>query len=121
MKNMKIATLFGTILIASLNTFGQVEIDKTKSTLTGKNSLFVESIPESVLDHFNINFYTYFMGSDAAGNNGKGTANTASIEAELDGFDNKLAQEITDEAYSYFIEKWKSKGITVKCPTPAEI
>ena len=33
----------------------------------------------------------------------------------------RQVQEITDEAYAYYLDKWKSKGITVKCPTPAEI
>ncbi|MBP7810537.1 MAG: hypothetical protein KA163_14690 [Bacteroidia bacterium] len=118
MKIILTCTLSALICTSSL---AQVEVEKSKGTLTGKSSLLAENIPESILDHFNVNFYTYFKGSDEGGNNAKGSFNTASIEAELDGLDTKLAQEITDEAYAYFLEKWKSKGVTVKCPTAAEI
>jgi len=113
---------FTTLLVATLclSSIAQVEIEKSKSTLTGKNSVLVESIPESILDHFNINFYNYFYGGDSGGSTAKGTHNTVTIEAELD-IDNQLAQQITDEAYSYFLEKWKARGITLRCPTAAEI
>jgi len=99
----------------------QVEVTQTKSTITGKSSFILESIPESMLDHFNINFYTYFFGSDQGGNNAKGNLNTVSVEAELAGLDNELAQAITDEAYAYFVQKWKERGINVTCPSEAEI
>ena len=113
-------TIFATLLLNNI-CFSQIEIDKTKSTLTGKTGILTETYPETILDHFNIGFYNYFKGSDEGGNNAKGTYNSVSIEAELEGLDNKLAQEITDEAYAYYIEKWKSKGLNVKCPTPSEI
>ena len=113
-------TVFASLLLNSIG-FSQVELDKTKSTLTGKTSVLLESYPETILDHFNINFYNYFKGSDDGGNNAKGTFNSVSVEAELEGLDNKLAQEITDEAYAYYLDKWKSKGVNVKCPSVIEI
>lgn len=118
---LKSICMLSILVMLGLNSIAQVEIEKTKSTLTGKNTILTESFPSTTLDHFNINFYNYFFGSDAGGNNAKGTLNTVSIEATLEGLDNALAQEITDEAYLYYLGKWKERGIMVKCPTPAEI
>lgn len=118
---LKSVCILSILVLLSFNAIAQVEIEKTKSTLTGKNTILTESFPNTTLDHFNINFYNYFFGSDAGGSNAKGTLNTVSIEATLEGLDNALAQEITDEAYQYYLGKWKERGIMVKSPTTAEI
>lgn len=113
--------MLGVLVMLSMVAYSQVTVEKSKGTLTGKGSLLLESVPESMLDHFTITFSTWVFASDAGGNNAKGTANSVSVEASLENFDNALAQEITDAGYAYFLEQWKSRGINVTCPTAAEI
>jgi hypothetical protein len=121
MKTKTFILSLSAFIFCSSQIHAQVEVEKTKGTLTGKNKLIVLPIPESLLNSFSISYYNYFFGSDAGGNNAKGNFNTVSVEATLEGLDNQLVQEITDEAYTYYLNKWKERGIIVKCPTVQEI
>ncbi len=117
---MKTLLFFVAILFYS-NSFAQVEVSKAKSTITGKGSQLLEDIPDVRLDNFTVSFVTWLFGADEGGNNAKGTYNSVSATAELGNFDAQLAQEITDEAYLYYLDMWKARGLNVTCHSATEI
>lgn len=115
---MKRQFAIATILIGGVITplFSQVEVGKTKNTIMGKNKLLLVETNKMVLDNFSVNLILYGFGEDVGGGGAQ-----VGIRADLTEIDEALAQEIVNEAYAYFKEQWKKRGIEVDTPTKAEI
>lgn len=109
---LTIATIIG--LAGPL--LAQVEMGKTKNTIMGKNKLLLVETNQMVLDNFSINLILYGFGEDL----GRDGAQVG-IRADLTQIDEALAQEIVNEAYAYFVEQWKQRGVEVITPSKSEI
>ncbi len=118
MKKLTI-TLLTAILVFPL--FSQVEMGKTKNTIMGKGKLLALETDKMMLDNFTINLICYQYAEDQAGNNAKGTMAQVGVRATLTEIDETLAQEIVNEAYAYFIDQWKNRGVEVFSPSKEEI
>lgn len=110
-----LALLFVTPLLA------QVEMGKTKQTIMGKGKLLGVKQQEMILDNFGINIILYNFAEDQGGNAAKGNMAQVGVRANLVEVDEAMAQEIVNEAYAYFVEQWKSRGVTVVSPTKEEL
>lgn len=102
----KIAVLL--MLLASTYAFSQVEVGKAKSTIMGKGKLLATPVSELLIDNFSVTFNMYKFDEDRGSNGAQ-----VGVRARLGGLDEALAQEITNEAFAYFVEGWKKRNITV--------
>jgi len=93
----------------------QVVSDKVKNTIGGKNEPLMTKFEKVRLDNFQITYSLYNGASDAAG------TSTVSVMATLSNIDEALIQEITDEAYAYYIDQWKKRGAVLESPTKEEL
>lgn len=116
MKHFFLSFLFVLTIHLSL---AQVEFDKVKNTLGGKSSTLTVPMDRVMLDNFQLTFVLLGGASDQAGS-GVGTVSVG-VRASLDKVDEALAQEITDEAYAYFVEQWKKRGSELYSPTKADL
>lgn len=98
--------LFATIFVASLS--AQVEVGKAKNTIMGKGKLVATPVSELLIDHFHLTFNLYKFAEDQGGGGAQ-----VGVRTRLGGMDEALAQEITNEAYAYFVESWKKRNISV--------
>lgn len=117
---MKTLITFCTATLICFASIAQLEV-KTKTTIAGKNSVLLEDTPDVNLGAFYVQFTTWVLAGDEGGNNAKGTYNSVYVTTELSNFDNAFAQEITDEAYAYYLDMWKARGLNVTCATAAEL
>lgn len=108
----KLTTFFAAILLATMS-FAQVEVGKAKSTIMGKSKLVATPVSELLIDHFHLKFNLYKFAEDQGGSNNVALSAKVGVRARLGGMDQALAQEITDEAYAYFVDQWKKRNITV--------
>jgi hypothetical protein len=103
----KLSTLlFATLFTACLA--AQVEVGKAKNDIMGKGKLIASPVSELLIDHFHLTFNLYKFAEDEGGGGAQ-----VGVRARLGGVDESLAQEITDEAYTYFVESWKKKNVTI--------
>ncbi len=108
----KLTTLIILILFGYFS-FAQVEVGKAKSNVMGKGKLVATPVSELLLDHFHIMFNLYKFAEDQGGSSNVALSAKVGVRARLGGVDEALAKEITDEAYSYFVEQWKQRNINV--------
>lgn len=107
------------IVFLSLQASAQVEAGKVKNTIAGKGSTLALPIERIMLDNFQVTLYLLGGATDQAGS-GVGTVSVG-VRATLNQVDEALAQEITDEAYAYYVAQWKKRGAEVFCPSKAEL
>ncbi|MFY0599554.1 MAG: hypothetical protein JXR03_07765 [Cyclobacteriaceae bacterium] len=112
--------LISIIFIANLAT-SQVEVGKTKNTIMGKSKIIGQIENELTLDDFGITINLYAYGEDKGGGMGSSATATVGVRTHLSDVDEPLAQEIANEAYAYFVEAWKKRGVTVAVPSKSEI
>lgn len=101
------AALFTTIL------FAQVEVGKAKNTIMGKGKLVATPVSELLIDNFSLTFNLYKFEEDQGGSSNVALSAKVGVRARLGNVDEALVQEITNEAYAYFVEGWKKRNITV--------
>ncbi len=105
----------------STTTFSQVEVGKTKNTIMGKGKIIAQIENELTMDNFSININLYAYGEDKGGGMGSSTTSTVGVRTHLSEVDEPLAQEISNEAYAYFVKSWSERGIELVVPTKEEI
>ena len=117
---IRLATLL-LVVTLSIPGFAQVEIGKTKNTIMGKKKLIATTTDKMVVDNFSINLILYSFAEDQGGSNNVALSAKVGVRASLHEIDEALAQEIVDEAYNYFVGKWKERGVTAVSPTKEEL
>ena len=95
---------------------GQIEMGKTKNSIMGKGKILGGIGNELILDNFNINLILYAYGEDQGGGNA-----VVGVRTHLTNIDEALAQNMVNEAYAYFVDKWKERGVTVVVLSKEEI
>ncbi len=107
---MKRLTAIFTILLITFGAYSQVELGKVKNTIMGKGKLVATPFEEIMFDNFTLTFNLYSFAEDQGGSNNVALSAKVGVRASLDGVDQELVQEITDEAYAYFTEAWRKRG-----------
>ncbi|MEQ9402870.1 MAG: hypothetical protein RIM99_04730 [Cyclobacteriaceae bacterium] len=110
---MKKITAIITMIMISAFAFSQVETGKAKSTIMGKGKLVASPVSELLIDHFHLNFNLYKFEEDQGGSNNVALSSKVGVRARLGNVDEALVQEITNEAFAYFVESWKKRNITI--------
>lgn len=110
---MKKVTAIISMLIATTFAFSQVEVGKAKNTIMGKGKLVATPVSELLIDNFSLTFNLYKFEEDQGGSNNVALSAKVGVAARLGEVDEALVQEITNEAYAYFVEGWKKRNITV--------
>jgi len=118
---MKTLSFFFAAILLCSNSFAQVEAGKVKNTLAGKNSSLAIPFTKISLDNFQITFNLYSAASDQGGGLGSTGVATVTVRSGLNQVDQPLAQQIVDEAYLYFVEQWKKRGVEVVCASKDEL
>ncbi|MFY0608182.1 MAG: hypothetical protein JXR10_15800 [Cyclobacteriaceae bacterium] len=118
MKRIAYYFIFNIILFSG---FAQVEVGKTKNTIMGKGKIIGQIENELIMDNFSININLYAYGEDKGGGMGSSTTSTVGVRTHLSEVDEPLAQEISNEAYAYFVKSWGERGIEVIVPSKEEI
>jgi hypothetical protein len=114
---MKRLLLLVTLAIFTANyLLAQVELGKTKNNLSGKNGIIASPSDKIMLNDFSINLVLYGFAEDQGGGGAQ-----VGIRAHLTQVDEPLAQEMVNEAYAYFVEQWKKRGVEVYSPSIEEI
>lgn len=108
----RLITVLLTASIVQLG-FGQVEVGKTKSTIMGKGKILGQSVNELGLDNFHLNFNLYKYAQDEGGSSNVALSAKVGVSASLGGVTEELVQQLTNEAYAYWIEQWKKRGVTI--------
>ncbi len=107
--------------ILAIPVFSQVEMGKTKQTIMGKKKLLALETDKIMLDNFSVNLVLYNYAQDEGGSSNVALSAKVGVRANLTEVDEALSKEITDEVYSYFVKKWKERGVEVFAPTKEEI
>lgn len=105
-----------TILLAismSIPGIGQVEVGKAKQTIMGKGKILGQDVSELGLDNFSLNFNLYKYAQDEGGSSNVALSAKVGVSASLGGVTEDLVQEITNEAYTYWVDQWKKRGVTI--------
>ncbi len=110
---MKKITATISMLFISTLVFSQVEVGKAKNTIMGKSKLVASPVSELLLDHFHIDFNLYKFEEDQGGSSNVALSAKVGVRASLGEVDQALAQEISNEAYSYFVEQWGKRNVKV--------
>ena len=110
MKKLILAPL---LLLIAFGISAQVEVGKAKNTIMGKGKLLATPVSELLIDNFSLTFNLYKWAEDAGGSNNVAMSAKVGVAARLGGMDEALAQEITNDAYAYFVEGWKKRNVTI--------
>jgi len=104
-------TILSVFIVTGL--MAQVEVGKAKSNIMGKSKLMAMPVSELLMDHFHVNFTLYSYAQDAGGSSNVALSSKVGVKSNLVEVDKALAQEITNEAYAYFVDQWKQRGVTL--------
>ncbi|NNE55330.1 MAG: hypothetical protein HKN32_04875, partial [Flavobacteriales bacterium] len=116
----KLMTVLMAISVAQLG-FGQVEVGKAKQTIMGKGKILGQDVSELGLDNFSLNFNLYKYAQDEGGSSNVALSSKVGVSASLGGVTEDLVQEITNDAYAYWIDQWKKRGVAITNQTKEDI
>lgn len=108
----KITAIIYTLCLTA-TAYGQVEVGKAKNTIMGKGKLVASPVSELLLDNFSITLNLYKFEEDQGGSSNVALSSKVGVRARLGGVEEALVQEITNEAYAYFVAGWKKRNIEV--------
>lgn len=113
---MKKTSIYFVVILITTSLFSQVEVGKAKNTIMGKSKLVATPVSELLIDNFSLTFNLYKFEEDQGGSSNVALSSKVGVRARLGNVDEALVQEITNEAYTYFVEGWKKRNITVTLP-----
>lgn len=108
-------------ILLAMPVLGQVEMKKTKNTIMGKKKLVATPTDKLVLDNSGLIVNLYKFAEDQGGSNNVALSAKVGVRASLSEVDEALCEEIAQEAYDYFVEQWKKRGVSVVSPTQEDI
>ena len=110
---MKKTILIISATLIATGLFAQVEVGKAKKTVMGKGKLLAVPYTELLIDNFSLTFNMYKWAEDQGGSSNVALSAKVGVAARLGDLDEALVQEITNEAYAYFVENWKKRNVKI--------